>query len=84
MIDWGDAHAGDPAIDLSVAWTLPPPQARREFRAAYGPIDDETWALARFKALRLATAIADWGLDVGDPDLLREARLQLRFVAAAC
>jgi aminoglycoside phosphotransferase (APT) family kinase protein len=51
VIDWGDMHAGDPALDLSIGFTFLPPQARASFRAAYGPIDDATWSRARFRAL---------------------------------
>lgn len=80
IIDWGDAHVGDPANDLSVAWGFLPASARSRFRAAYGPIDEETWALARFKALHLAAAIAVWGRDVGDARIEREAGTQLRLV----
>src|SRR5207253_3160794 len=43
VLDWGDVHLGDPAIDLTLAFTFLPPESRDAFRAAYGPIDDATW-----------------------------------------
>jgi aminoglycoside phosphotransferase (APT) family kinase protein len=32
VIDWGDVHIGDPAPDLSIAWSFLPAAARRMFR----------------------------------------------------
>jgi len=55
VIDFGDLTAGDPATDLSIAWTLLPRAARSTFRetagGASGPIDDDTWLRARAWAL---------------------------------
>ena len=42
VIDWGDVHLGEPALDLSIAHGFLPPAARGAFREAYGPIDDDT------------------------------------------
>lgn len=47
VIDWGDVHAGDPALDLSIAFSLDDPE---ELFDAYGA-DDATRARARFRAL---------------------------------
>lgn len=51
VIDWGDCHLGDPALDLSVAFGFLPPSARETFREAYGGVDDATWDRARFRAI---------------------------------
>lgn len=51
IIDWGDVHLGDPAVDLGAAFLILPPDAYSAFRAAYGPIDDGAWARARFRAI---------------------------------
>lgn len=59
VIDFGDLTAGDPAIDLSVAWMLWDRGARASFREAAGgrtAIDEATWARARGWALSLAVA----------------------------
>lgn len=50
VIDWGDAGVGDPAVDLAIAWSLPP-AARAAFLAAYGPVSAPTLARARVGAL---------------------------------
>jgi aminoglycoside phosphotransferase (APT) family kinase protein len=80
VIDWGDVHAGDPAIDLSIAHGFLPPAARDRFRRAYGPIDEATWQLARFRALTVAVTILHYAHDIGDPALAREARIALDHV----
>jgi aminoglycoside phosphotransferase (APT) family kinase protein len=82
VIDWGDLHLGDPAIDLSIAYGFLPPSAREIFQRAYGPIDDGTWRLARFKALQTAVAVVAYGHDVADADLLREGQIALRYIAS--
>ncbi|GGZ18424.1 hypothetical protein GCM10010387_08640 [Streptomyces inusitatus] len=50
VIDFGGLGMGDPAVDLTVAWTLLTPAARRDFRAALG-VDDATWERGRAWAL---------------------------------
>jgi aminoglycoside phosphotransferase (APT) family kinase protein len=80
VIDWGDVHVGDPAGDLAIAHGFLPPAAREAFRAAYGPIPEDTWRLARFRALFYAVVLLLYGADVGDAALVREARIELRHV----
>jgi aminoglycoside phosphotransferase (APT) family kinase protein len=46
VIDFGSSGVGDPACDLSIAWTLFTGESRRVFRAAL-PLDDATWARGR-------------------------------------
>lgn len=81
IIDWGDLHEGDPAVDLAVAWSFLPPAARGAFRAAYGPIDDGTWYLARLRAVHYGALLIDYARGVGDERLDREAQTILRLVA---
>lgn len=50
VIDFGSLGAGDPARDLTIAFTLLSPPARAEFREALGT-DDATWARGRGWAL---------------------------------
>jgi aminoglycoside phosphotransferase (APT) family kinase protein len=50
VIDFGCLGVGDPACDLSVAWTLLSGENRRLFREAVAA-DDATWARARGWAL---------------------------------
>lgn len=57
VIDFGCLGAGgDPACDMSVAWTVLSPEGRRVFREALQP-DDATWARARGWALMGAGAL---------------------------
>lgn len=51
VIDFGDLAAGDPAVDLSVAWMLLAPERHAEFWSAYGSdhadliVRSEGWAI---------------------------------------
>ena len=66
IIDWGDVHLGDPALDLAIAHLLLPPTAYPAFRAAYGPIDERTWRAARYRALYHAILEVDYGIREND------------------
>ena len=68
VIDFGDVTAGDPAVDLAVAWMLPwPASARAAFRVALAArsvlIDEATWTRARGWALTLGVAYLAHSLD---------------------
>ena len=80
VIDWGDVHLGDIALDLSIAHSFLPPAGHDVFRNAYGPIDESTWQLARFRALTYGLILTLYGHSVMDADLVREGRLMLRYV----
>jgi aminoglycoside phosphotransferase (APT) family kinase protein len=60
VIDFGDLTAGDPATDLSIAWTLLPATARPIFRKLVTDLSDwvdgDTWIRARGWALALGLA----------------------------
>ncbi len=71
IIDWGDVHLGDPAIDLSIAHLMLPSSAHAAFRAAYGAIDDDAWETARFRAAYHALLVLDYGLRENDVGMLR-------------
>lgn len=66
VIDWGDGHLGDPALDISIAFSFLPPAARPAFQDAYGQIDDDTWDRARFRAIHYAAPLIEYGLAEGD------------------
>jgi len=61
VIDFGMLGVGDPACDLSIAWTLFGGESRRSFRAML-PLDSATWARGRawtlWKALIAAAGLA--------------------------
>jgi aminoglycoside phosphotransferase (APT) family kinase protein len=50
VIDFGSSAVGDPASDLTIAWTLFSEESREAFRAAL-PVDRATWARGRGWAL---------------------------------
>jgi aminoglycoside phosphotransferase (APT) family kinase protein len=57
VLDFGDLTGGDPATDLSAAWTVFDPAGRATFRAHLPHVDADTWRRARGWALNLGTAI---------------------------
>ena len=81
VIDFGDVHYGDPAVDLSVVWTFLPPEARERFFDVYGEVDESMMRLARLRALMSAAAVGSYGWDVGDQALIAEGLRALRSVA---
>lgn len=83
VIDWGDVHFGDPAVDLGVVFMFLPPSSHDSFWQSYGTVDDATWQLARFRALQHQSVVVNYAHEIGDEDLLREAQMALRFVASA-
>ncbi|MDQ0030455.1 aminoglycoside phosphotransferase family protein [Arthrobacter bambusae] len=64
VVDFGDLGAGDPAVDLAVAWLMFDDGGRRRFKAGFGrAVDAATWARARGWALVLATAMLSFSDD---------------------
>lgn len=61
VVDFGDVCAGDPATDLSCAWTLLPADAVPTFFDAYGGADDALVARARAWAAWLALVLLGIG-----------------------
>lgn len=78
VIDWGDVHLGDPALDLSLAWTFLPLTAHPTFRKGYGAIDAATWDRARFRAIHYGAILAEYGRTEGIAPLLDLATATLR------
>jgi aminoglycoside phosphotransferase (APT) family kinase protein len=62
VIDFGMLGVGDPACDLSIAWTLFDGESREAFRAML-PLDPDTWTRGRawtlWKALIVAAGFAE-------------------------
>jgi aminoglycoside phosphotransferase (APT) family kinase protein len=80
VIDWGDLCRSDPAVDMSLVWSLLPD--RHEFLAAYGPVSEEQLLRARVLALFLCAAIALSAHDQGQHALASEALAGLERTAA--
>ena len=81
VIDWGDIHLGNPAVDLAIAHTFFPAPVRAAFLSAYGPIPDDTWCAARFRAVHNTLHVLDWAVQTGKVATQRSARLWLRHIA---
>jgi len=70
IIDWGDLHLGDPAVDLTIAFSVIPPQARARFFSAYGSPAETALSAARFRAIYHSAMVAHYGHRIADADLL--------------
>lgn len=81
VIDWGDLHRGDPAIDLSIAFIVLPPECHAAFCAAYGPIEEATWQVARLRASWHTLTVLLYAAEIEDADLVREAQLTLGWLS---
>lgn len=77
IIDWGDLHWGDPAVDLGVWWSVLPLGARNSFRAAYGPIDAATWRRAQGRCICHQLAVLEWAVKTERPAVAKAARRAL-------
>lgn len=80
VIDWGDMHLGDPAVDLMIAWGLLPPRARAEFWDEYGPVTDHQRRQSRLLALFLALTLLDYGSAENLGAVRREALKSLELL----
>ncbi len=81
IIDWGDLHRGDPALDIGLVGAFLPPSAHAAFRAAYGGIDAATWARGRFTAAWHTGITLTYSLEVGNAAMHHEGRVALRHLS---
>lgn len=81
VIDWGDVHLGDPAVDLSIVYSFLPPSARPAFWTVYGEVDTQTQQRARFRAIHYGALLTTYGIDVGDEAIRRVAEYALKVAA---
>lgn len=77
IIDWGDCHVGLPAIDFMFPIGFLPLHGQQIFREVYGPIDPNTWRLARFLAVYVNLIILVSAHGLGHTDDVTEARWEL-------
>ncbi|MBV7506335.1 phosphotransferase [Bacillus sp. sid0103] len=75
IIDWGDVHIGNPAVDLSFVYSFFPPLGRKQFFEAYGDVDGNTRYLAKFKAIFTTVILLRYAHDLSDSKM-KEAALQ--------
>ncbi|MCQ2011075.1 phosphotransferase [Sporolactobacillus sp. STSJ-5] len=80
VIDWGDVHIGDPAVDLSIVYSFLPYGARSQFFAVYGEVSDATKALARWKAAFTTVSLFMYGYDRQNADIVEGCRQSLDLI----
>ncbi len=80
VIDFACAGAGDPTVDLIVAWNLLPARSRPLFRAALD-VDDDTWLRGRGWALSISLIQLPYYRDT-NPALAANSRHVIREVLA--
>ena len=73
VVDWGDAHIGSPAVDLSFAYGCLPPACRSAFFAIYGAVSRRTGLLARYRAVFTYLYLLLYGHDRSQPRLAATA-----------
>lgn len=74
IIDWGDTHLGNPAIDLSIAYSFLPPSGREQFFQLYGEVSEELRIAAKFFAIYVAFILLLYGHDIKDGKLVASAK----------
>ncbi|TCP20336.1 aminoglycoside phosphotransferase (APT) family kinase protein [Scopulibacillus darangshiensis] len=79
VIDWGDTHIGDPAVDLAFIYSFLPPEGRQIFFNIYGEVDVSTKKIARFKAIYTTVLLLLYGHDHNDDKLVAAARDSLNL-----
>ncbi|MET1249109.1 phosphotransferase [Sporolactobacillus sp. STCC-11] len=80
VIDWGDVHIGDPAVDLSIVYSFLPSSARAEFFSVYGEVSDATKALAKWKAVFTTVSLLLYGHDQQNADIVEGCRQSLDLI----
>ena len=83
VIDWGDVHLGDPALDLAIAHQLLPQTAHAAFREAYGVIAEPVWNAARWRAIYHAILEIEYGVSANDAAMRDMGLVSLRNMRAA-
>lgn len=81
IIDWGDCHVGDRAIDMLPVYTILTPAARCDFFDVYGPIDRLTAVVARARSLYHTLNVLNYARDIQNDCLEREAMVGIRHLA---
>ena len=82
VIDWGDLHWGDAAVDLSLAWSYFEGPARAEFLGVYADesgteLADGVRARAQQRALEYGVLLCHFGVQIEDAAMERLGRTAL-------
>ncbi|MBM3887414.1 hypothetical protein FJ364_05795 [Candidatus Dependentiae bacterium] len=82
IIDWGDMHIGNPAVDLIIVHSFLPPEAHTAFLKYYGAVEESQWLLAKARALYSSALITVYGHDIHDRSLINAGLQGLEFIKA--
>jgi aminoglycoside phosphotransferase (APT) family kinase protein len=80
VIDWGDVHTGDVAMDLMVVYGFLPAAARPAFMREYGSVDEGVLRRARLRAAFHAVSFTWYAFEAGDRDLADEGLIAMGLV----
>ncbi|MEY2404568.1 MAG: hypothetical protein QOD38_2119 [Acidimicrobiaceae bacterium] len=81
VIDWGGLIAGDPAVELMVAWSFFDAESRIVYRDALGFVDDAMWLRGRAWAASAAIQALPYYRDT-NPDIVARSWRAVRAVVA--
>jgi aminoglycoside phosphotransferase (APT) family kinase protein len=79
IIDWGDTHLGNPAIDLSIAYSFLPQSGREPFFQKYGGVSNELKMVAKFFAIYVGFILLLYGHDIKDDQLVASAKESIKL-----
>ena len=82
VIDWGDTHVGNPALDLQIVHCFFPPDSHQVFLQNYGKVSEAIWRLAFFRGIYSTATIGAYAHDKSDIFLLKECEVSLQFLLA--
>lgn len=80
VIDWGDLHYGQAAVDLMAVHQMIPPHHHEAFLAIYGPVDERAWRFARYRARHHARMVLEYCKVIDDAALANSARIAAGFL----
>ena len=80
VIDWGDVHIGDPAMDLAIAFQYFPASARPQFFESYGSSSDDMLLRARLWATYSSVTLIWYGHHNNKQDLIERGFLGCKHV----
>jgi aminoglycoside phosphotransferase (APT) family kinase protein len=79
IIDWGDTHLGNPAIDLSIVYSFLPTSGRELFFQIYGEVSADIKMVAKFFAIYVAFILVLYGHDLKDEQLVASAKESIKL-----
>lgn len=83
VVDWGDLHCGDPALDLAAVHVLFAEAAQTAFLREYGRVDPACWAAAKGRAIWHTLWLLSHAVAVGDEATVLECRSCLERLTEA-